>query len=77
MLNPMVMQQVRTIKQAMNLIRSSGNPQAMMQQILTSNPNYGKLQELIRDNGGDTQKAFYAMAEKLGVDPNEIISALK
>ena len=59
------------------MVRSAGNPQAMLQQVLTTNPNYSKLQSVLQENGGDAQKAFYAMAEKLGVDPNEIISALK
>lgn len=59
------------------MVRSAGNPQAMLQQVLTTNPNYSKLQSVLQENGGDAQKAFYAMAEKLGVDPNEIISFLK
>ena len=68
---------IAPIKQAMDMVRASGNPQMMMQQILSNNPNYKQIQNLIQQNGGDAKKAFYSMAEQMGIDPNEILNVLK
>lgn len=69
--------QLNTLKQAMNMVRSAGNPQAMLQQVIAGNPNYSKLQTILQQNNGDAKQAFYAIANQLGVDPNEIIGMLK
>ena len=60
--NPM-MEQIRNIGQMMR-----GNPQAILQ----SNP---QAQQLISQYG-DPQKAFYALAKQMGVDPNEVMRTL-
>lgn len=76
-MNPMmaVLSQGRLapLKQAMQM----ANPQMMLQQMLGQNPNYARAQQLIQQAGGDPQKAFYDLANQMGVDPNEILSALK
>lgn len=33
--------------------------------------------EIVRQYGGDADKAFYALAEQKGIDPNEILDLLK
>ena len=58
-------------------MRASGNPQTMLSQMLSQNPQYKQAQELIQQSGGDPQKAFYALAEKMGIDPDQVLSALK
>lgn len=65
------------IKNLMQTVRSAGNPNAMMQQMLSNNPQYAKAMNLIRQNGGDARAAFYKLAEQSGVDPEEILSMLK
>ena len=69
--------QIASIKQAMNTVRSAGNPQMMLQQILGNNPQYAQVQKLISDNGGDAQRAFYSLANQMGIDPNEVLNALR
>ena len=64
---------IGAIKQMMNSVRYASNPQAMLQQM----PQYNQIMQIIQDNGGDAQKAFYAMADKMGIDGNEIINILK
>ena len=71
--NPMMGQ----IKQMMGMINSAGNPQAMMNQMLTSNPQFKQVMDLINQSGGDPKRAFYALAEQKGVDPNDILSMMK
>lgn len=69
--------QMAPIKNMVNMARAAGNPQIMIQKMLQSNPQYAQVQKLIADNGGDAQKAFYSLANQMGVDPNEILNALK
>ena len=69
--------QVQQIKQAYNMVRNAGNPQAMMQQVLGNNPQYQQVMQLVQQNGGDAKAAFYSMANQLGINPDDILSALK
>ena len=71
--NPMMSQ----IKQMMGMINSAGNPQAMMNQMIANNPQFKQVMDLINQSGGDPRKAFYALAEQKGVDPNDILSMMK
>ena len=59
------------------MVKSAGNPNAMMQSLLSRNPQYAQAMRLIQESGGDAQAAFYKLAEQKGVDPNEIMSAMK
>ena len=72
-----LMSQIAPIKQMMGMVQSSGNPQMMIQQMLGNNPQYAQIQKLISDNGGDAQRAFYSLANQMGVDPNEVLNALR
>ena len=59
------------------MVRGAGNPNAMLQAMLSRNPRYAQAMQLIQQSGGDAQAAFYKLAEQKGVDPNEILSVLK
>ena len=61
----------------MQIVRGAGNPNAMLQAMLSRNPQYAQAMQLIQQSGGDARAAFYKLAERAGVDPNEILSALK
>lgn len=65
------------IKQMMNTIRSAGNPQAMMQNMLSSNPRYKPVMDLIRQNGGDAKQAFYSVCQQKGINPQDVLNMLK
>lgn len=65
------------IKQMMNLVKSAGNPQAMLQSMAQNNPQMKQVLNLIGQSGGDPKTAFYKMAEEKGVDPEEILSMLR
>lgn len=72
-----MMAQIQPIKQAMAMVKTASNPQAAMEQMLSNNPNYQQINKLIQDNGGDAQKAFYSMAEQMGINPDDVLSMLK
>ena len=49
----------------------------MLAQMMGNNPAMAQAQALIRESGGDPQKAFFALAKKQGIDPNEILKLLQ
>lgn len=69
--------QINQAKQAMNMLRNAGNPQALLNQMLQGNPQMQKVNQLISQAGGDPEKAFYALAREKGIDPQEIIKMLQ
>ena len=76
-LNGSTMPNLGPVKQMMQMVRSSGNPQAMLQSMAMGNPQLRQALDMIQRTGGDPQKAFYALCEQKGVDPQQILSALK
>ena len=65
------------IKQMMQMVRSAGNPQAMLQKLAMNNPQVRQVMEIVQKHGGDPMTAFRAEAEARGVDPEEILRMLK
>ena len=59
------------------MARSAGNPQAMLQTVLQRDPRYQEAVRLVQQSGGDARSAFYALAKQKGVDPDQILAALK
>ena len=81
---PAIMQQLfqsspamGNIKQMVNMIRGAQNPQALLNQMITNNPNAKQVMDLINQAGGDPQKAFYQLAKQKGVNPDDILNMLK
>lgn len=71
--NPMMGQ----IKQMMTMLRTAQNPTAMLNQMVTSNPQLKQVMDIVQQYGGDSMKAFHAVAKQKGVDPNEILNMLR
>ena len=71
--NPMM----QRVKQMMGMVNSAQNPQLMLNQLMMNNPQMKQVMDVIQASGGDPQKAFYALAEQKGVDPQEILNMLK
>lgn len=65
------------IKQMMNMVRSAGNPQAMLQSMVQNNPQMKQVMDIVSQSGGDPKTAFYKMAEEKGVDPEQVLSMLR
>ena len=68
--------QMAPIKNLMNTVRFAKNPQAMLSQLMQRNPQFQQISQLIQKANGDPQKAFYALAEEQGVDPNQILTMI-
>ena len=56
-----------------NMLATARNPLAMLERM----PQYKQVMQLVNDNGGDAKKAFYSLADQMGVDPEQILSMLK
>ena len=72
--NPSGMAQIRRM---MDMVRSAGNPQAMMSQLAKSNPQLRNVMDIVNQSGGDPKAAFYRLAQERGVDPNQILNMLR
>lgn len=64
---------LNNVKNLVNMVKNSRNPQAMLQQLINQNPQVQNVMKYVNDNGGDPKAAFYKMAEEKGVDPNEVL----
>lgn len=49
----------------------------IIQNQLRQNPNYEKVQQMIKAAGGDPQKAAIEEAKRLGVDINSVLAQAK
>ena len=65
------------IKRMANIVKSAGNPQAMLQSMMKDNPQMQQVMDIVNQSGGDPKAAFYKMAEEKGVNPDEILNLLK
>ena len=59
------------------MVRSAGNPQAMLQNLIQNNPQMQQVMTLVNQAGGDPKTAFYQMAQAKGVNPEDILSLLR
>lgn len=81
--NPMLKQlnltnpNLQGIKTLYNTIRSAGNPQMMLQQMMSKNPQIKQVMDYVNANGGDARAAFYKLAQEKGVNPDDILNQLK
>lgn len=61
------------LTQTIAQIKSIGNPQMMLQQM----PQFKEVMEYVNANGGDARTAFYAKAKEMGLDPDEVLQAMR
>ena len=45
--------------------------------MLQNMPQYKQVMDLVQQSGGDPKAAFYKLAQQRGIDPNEILNALR
>ena len=61
-------------RQMVQAIKSCGNPQSMINQMMSQNP---QVNQIINQYGGDPKTAFYKYAEANGVNPDDILQMMK
>ena len=68
---------MQTIKQIKRMVQTAQNPQAMLSQMMQSNPQIKQVYDYVQSAGGDPQRAFYKLAEERGINPDEILNELR
>ena len=69
--------QIQQAKQLLQTIRNGPNPALMLNQALMKNPQLREVMNLVQNQyNGDAKAAFYDSAQKLGINPNDIINKL-
>ena len=75
---PAAQPQLAQIKQMISAMRSAGNPQALLQQMMQQrSPQLAQAMDLVQKHGGDARAAFRQLAAEKGVDPAEIEALMK
>jgi len=72
-----VSQNLQPIKNMIQTLKSAGNPQMMIQQMLSQNPHMKEAMDYVNQNGGNPKEAFYRLANEQGLNPDDIIKMLK
>jgi hypothetical protein len=75
--NPQLQNSIAGVKRMMNTFRMATNPKQALQSAMEQNPQVQQAMGFVRQLGGDPKTAFYKLAEQKGVDPNEVLNALK
>ena len=70
------MQGLTQIKNMIKTVKSAGNPQMLLNQMMGQNPQLKQAMDFVNANGGDPQTVFYKLAEEKGVNPDEFIKQL-
>ena len=70
-------QDLSGIKQTIQMLNNAKDPEAMLQYLMTSNPQFKEALNFARQNGGSYKDAFFALAKQKGADPGEIIALLR
>ena len=65
------------IKQMMNMVRSAKDPMAVLNMLAMRNPKLKEAMDIVQQYGGDSMAALRGEAEKMGMDPDEILGMLK
>ena len=65
------------IKQMMGMLRTAQNPQAMLNQMVTNNPQLKQVMDIINQHGGNIGEAVRTVAEQNGIRPEDIMDLLK
>ena len=68
---------LQQVRQMINMFRNANNPQQLLQNMMSRNPQLQSVMNYINQNGGNPKDAFYKMANEKGIDPEEILKMLK
>jgi len=68
--------QVGQIRRMMQAVQTAQNPTAMLQQMAMQNPQVRQAMQIM-SMARDPRQAFYMLAQQKGVDPQQVLDALK
>ena len=68
---------LQQLKDLMGMVNSGGKTGQMAELALKRHPAYPQVEQTIQQYGGDARAAFYAEAQRRGIDPNQILELLR
>jgi len=75
--NPKGIAQAVKMVTAMMAGMKGKDPSAMLKLMAANNPSVKQALDMVQQNGGNAEAAFRALAEQNGIDPDEVLGALK
>ena len=69
--------QIKQLKAAMSQVQSCPNPQAMLQNIISQNPNLSAIINMARGKGMSMEQLGRMLAQQRGVNYDELLDALR
>ena len=69
-------QTLQNLKQILQLLRASKNPNELLMMSANKNPMMRQLQQIGNQYGGDYDKAFVDICRQNNLDPSEVMGAL-
>lgn len=66
------MPQINQLRQMISMIKNAGNPQALLQQMMQSNPGFAQAMDYVKQHGNDPKAACEALAKEKGVNLHDL-----
>lgn len=63
--------------QLFNMVRSSSNPQQMLNDLAANNKQLNAVLQEVQQNGGDAKSLFFKKVQQMGIDPKQVLNMLK
>lgn len=73
--NGLNMNAVQSVKNMMNMFKGAPNPQQMLINMMSQNPQLAGIMNML--NGRNPKDVFYEQCKQNGINPEEVIDALK
>ena len=74
---PSLPNNINQIKQMMNLFKGTNNPQQLLINLAKQNPQIQNVMNLVQNSGKSPKDLFYQMAQQKGINPDDVLNALK
>ena len=68
---------LQPVRQMMNMVHASQNPQAALNQLVMSNPQMKQVMDIVNRYGGDEMKALEDYAAQFGMTANDVLAMLR
>lgn len=74
---PGMVVQLKNMKKRIDALRSLGNPQLALNQLISQNPQMKQAYDYVQANGGNAKEVCLKLAREQGIDPQSILDALR
>lgn len=67
----------KQLKGMLNSIQANANPMGAMRNLVNQNPAMRQVMNIVERYGNNPKDAFYALAKEKGVNPDDVLNALR